>query len=507
MPERRSPAVRLRALLREARSLPTLLLLALIAVAGVPLVVALTPEQHVEVFGQDVGVGARVPPPSLSGPAQIVQLGNTAFDLTRVEVYGPIRPRLSIGPLQRPADNGPLLGPQTAGDAGHAVRELTDGFVTWYLWGAAGMVLAAVLGSVLMAWARLVLALRRARSRGRRPVHWDDHAGPIARMTVVALTASLVLWGAAGAAAVQGTSAGLATITSLTDLVGATQVSPSPTGPAISGVPGAVVGDSRAARIGGPAGPVPGGPADPADGVCARSVDSTAAQLSLLRGERVLNLACAGASVPAGLRGPQQRSGVTVAPQVGRLKQVQGLQWVVVEIGPNDLAWSDFLLYCYGLATCDDRLSDGEFEARLATFARDVGALFSDLDALADRPRVVVTLSYDPFPDRFDPACADMRGPAGAPGLDQAKIDLLAERNRRLNDVLADGAARFGFTTAAPNLTPLCAPAPDGMGPDLQGLDRPDPFHPTALGSLRTAAAVGAALAVDPDEPGRGPEG
>ncbi|MBN9738920.1 hypothetical protein PP1_028375 [Pseudonocardia sp. P1] len=505
MPERRSLPVRVRALLREARSLPTILLLALIAVVGVPLVIMVTPEKHVEVFGQDVGVGARVPPLSLSGPAQIVQLGNAEFDLTRVEVYGPIRPRLSIGPLKRPADNGPVLGPQTVDGAGDAVRTLTEGFTTWYLWGAAGMVLVALLGSALTAWARLVLALRKARGADRQPVHWDDHAGPIGRMTTIAVAASVLLWGGAGVAALHGTTTGLGSITSVTDLVGATQVSPSPAGPPVTGVTGAVIGDSRAARVGGDVRQRPDGTVDPDDDACARSIDSTAAQLSLLRGEDVLNLACAGASVAAGLRGPQARAGVTVPPQVGRLKQVQGLQWVVVEIGPNDLAWSDFLLYCYGLPTCDDRLSDGEFESRLATFARDVGALFTDLDSLPGQPRVVVTLSYDPFPGRFDASCPDMRGPAGAPGLDQAKIDLLAERNRRLNDVLADGAARFGFTTAAPNLTPLCAPSSDGMGPDVQGLDRPDPFHPTAVGSLRLAASAAGALAVSREtQPGDG---
>ncbi|WP_226353239.1 hypothetical protein [Pseudonocardia sp. ICBG601] len=75
MPTRATSRSWPRALLREARSLPTLLLLALIAVVGVPLVILLTPENHVEVFGQDVGVGARVPPLTLSGPAQIAQLG------------------------------------------------------------------------------------------------------------------------------------------------------------------------------------------------------------------------------------------------------------------------------------------------------------------------------------------------------------------------------------------------------------------------------------------------
>ena len=500
MPARPSPRRSWwRALLREARSLPTLLLVAVIAVVGVPLVIVLTPEHHVTVFGQDIGVGARVPPPNLHGPAQIVQLGNARFDLPDVDVWGPIRPRLSIGPLQRPADDTPLLGPGSAREAGGAVQHVLDGFITWYLWGAAGIVLAALLAGGLAGCLRLLVALRRTRHGDE--LHWDEHAGPIARMTSIGVVAAVAIWAGAGVSALHGTTTGLEKIGSLTDLVGATSASPSPVGPPVTGVTGAVIGDSRAARVGGP----PPDPAEPEDIACGRSADSTAAELGLLRGEQVLDLACAGASIPAGLRGPQVRAGVTLPPQVGRLKQVRNLEYVVVAIGPNDLAWQDFLTYCYGLPTCDDRLSGGEFDLRLAEFARDVGALFTDLDALPGAPRVVVTLSYDPFPTTYDPDCPDMRGPPGAPGLNQDKIDLLDERNRRLNDVLADGAARFGFTTAAPFLTPLCAPARDRMGPDLQGFGEAEPFHPTSVGSLRMAASAAAALAV-PREPAPPPD-
>ncbi|WP_226353238.1 hypothetical protein [Pseudonocardia sp. ICBG601] len=152
----------------------------------------------------------------------------------------------------------------------------------------------------------------------------------------------------------------------------------------------------------------------PEDRACGRSTDSLAAELARLRGEDVLNLACAGAGVAAGLRGPQLREGVTVDPQVGRLKQVRNLQWVVVAVGPNDLAWSDFLLYCYGLATCDDRLSDGEFESRLAGFARDVGALFTDLDTLPGARgwwSPCPTTRSRPGSTRPVPTCADRPAP------------------------------------------------------------------------------------------------
>jgi hypothetical protein len=46
------------------------------------------------------------------------------------------------------------------------------------------------------------------------------------------------------------------------------------------------------------------------------------------------------------------------------LKQVRDLRFVVVAIGPNDVGWTDFLRYCYGVPDCADQLTQGEFDYR-----------------------------------------------------------------------------------------------------------------------------------------------
>jgi hypothetical protein len=212
----------------------------------------------------------------------------------------------------------------------------------------------------------------------------------------------------------------------------------------------------------------------------------------------VLNLACPGATVPVGLRGAQERRGLLLPAQLGLLQQVRGLRFVVVAIGPNDLGWADFLRYCYGVADCGDNLTQGEFDYRLAAFDRGYGDLLVDLSDLPGRPQVIVVASYDVFRPGDDPTnCPDAR-PAGVPGLDPAKIDLLAERNAALNAVLAAGAEKYGFAVARPELRPLCATGPEGLGPDLQGLNDMHPFHPTGIGSLRVASAVVRLVAPDP---------
>jgi GDSL-like Lipase/Acylhydrolase family len=485
--------------LRELRAWPTLLLVLFCLGIGVPAAVALTPGQDVVVFGQHITVGARAPELSLAGPAQLVQVGNTKLDVERMHVYGPLRPRMTLGPVQRNADAAtafdPVAGPQLRVAA---VEAVTAAFLAWYGWGAVVLLaftLAAVAGA---AGLRVMLVLRRqSRVTGAyRPLPeiWTHCRGATARMSLIALAASMLAWTGSGALAYAGAADGLRDVGSLSQLVGAYHWTPAPVGPVVTGYDGVVIGDSRAGRVGGP--PLPDGTPD--DVACERSTDSLAAEIGRLQPARVLNLACPGATVPVGLRGSQERRGLLLPAQLGLLQQVHGLRFVVVAIGPNDLGWADFLRYCYGAADCGDNLTQGEFDYRLAAFDRGYGDLLVDLDALPGRPQVIVVASYDVFRPGDDPTnCPDAR-PAGVPGLDPAKIELLAERNAALNAVLAAGAEKYGFAVARAELRALCATGADGLGPDLQGLNDPYPFHPSGIGSLRVASAVVRLIAPNP---------
>jgi hypothetical protein len=252
----------------------------------------------------------------------------------------------------------------------------------------------------------------------------------------------------------------------------------------VGGYVGAVIGDSRAARLGG----TPVGEATDEDLACSRSGDSLAVQITALASVPVANLACSGATTVSGLRGGQKAGNRDIPSQVGRLRQLAGLRFVVVVIGPNDVGWGDQVRYCYGVADCRDRLTEGEFGYRLAAFDSVYGNLLRDLNDLPGAPQVVVMTSYDIF--TVDRTCSDTQGPPGAPGLSGPNMDLIAGRNRQLNEVLVAGADKYGFAIARPVLTPLCAPASDSLGPDIQGLGDPAPFHPTGVGVLRLASSV-----------------
>jgi hypothetical protein len=457
---------------------------------GVPTTIALTPGRDVVAFGQVITVGARPVQLSPVGPARLVQVGNTAIDLRPLAVWGPLRPQLTMGPVQRnagaaavfDADRGPA-----ARDA--AVTAIVDGFLDWYLWAGAGLLAFTLVAALAAVGIRSLVVLRRVAHDGLAPPAdlWRHSVRATRRMTALALAVSALTWVGCGALAWTGTTAGLRGITSLAQLVGAYHLSPDPVGPPVTGYTGAVIGDSRAARLGGPPVPPDGPAARPDDGVCKRSTDSLAAEIGDLLPARVLNLACPDATVTAGLRGPQDIGGQQVPAQVGLLRQVQGLRFVVVEIGPNDVGWTDFLRYCYGVPDCADALTQNEFDYRLAAFDRAYGDLLVDLNDLPGRPQVIVVASYGAFAGNAD--CSDTKA-AGYPGLDPTKIALLTARNDQLNTVLTAGADKYGFAMARPELSLLCDPHSDGLGPDIQGMADPFPFHPTGVGSLRTASSV-----------------
>jgi lysophospholipase L1-like esterase len=474
---------------QELRSWPSLALVAVCLFVGIPLAIALTPNQQVSVAGQHLAVGARDPSLSLAGPAQLVQIGNTELDIARVRVYGPLRPQLTLGPVQRDAAVSTLRDPEHRRAAQtEAASALGAGFLRWYGWATVAL-LAFVLAMTAAVGLLRVLATLRGQSRAQhRNVGfaevWQRSTRQLRGMTVVAVSVTLLAWAVAGALAYSGSVRGLRDVRSLSDLVGTHYVSPSPVGPALRGFTGAVIGDSRASRVGGPVVPDP----SPDDQACVRSTDSLANEVGRLLGTRVLNLACPGASIAAGLRGSQRQGGRVLPAQVGRLKQAGELDFVAVVIGPNDLHWGDFLAYCYAVENCQDNLVQGEFEYRLAAFDRDYGDLLQDLNDLPGTPQVIVMTSYDVFEP--DANCPDTRGPAQARGLNRANIELLAQRNTELNDVLTTGARKYGLTVATPRVTTLCASAQAGSPPDLQGLGDPHPFHPTAIGMVRLAASV-----------------
>ncbi len=477
------------ALLRALRYL-------VIAVAALLVALFVTPTVPVSTFGQTVRVGAVAPSLGLgwSGPGEADLFGEGAV-ATVQQFSGPIRPRIVWQRFNRNdaaaafiQTGGPSIGSGTA----TVGRDLADGWVEYFV---RLLIITALVG------AGFYLALIGIYSVARTGRLSTLRRRPLLVGLALSVAASVLLLCACAALTVASARSALAHVTSLADLTGRAHLVPlpAPVGPHRGDIDVAVIGDSTAAGVGNADLPNP----SREDTACGRSADAYAEVLGHATGLSVLNLACSSATLADGLLGPQTWNGVTMPPQVGVLKSIRSLRVVIVSAGANDVGWSDFLRYCYALVRCDDQASSRLFQRRLDSFRLQYAQLLQQLGDLPSHPAVIVVKYYDPFGDTFDcPALQDPNAPADPPkgfGFgpdpgqdDQAqkiaeKIDPLRSELAQLNDVLAQGAQAFGFTTVQPDFSghALCA-----AQSWVQGLSARYPFHPDAAGELAIAAAL-----------------
>jgi lysophospholipase L1-like esterase len=435
------------------RGLAGLVLFIVSAAAAIAAALQVTPLQTVTVAGQVIQVGASAPSLSLSGPGQVDLFGQSLP--TNIKFAGPVRPRLQLSQISINSELTTFVqGDRPAGAERILGARLADGWKHYFIWetvitGAGSLILVGAVAG----WRRLTL-----------------------RSTWKLLAAGLVVAEAINLGAIMITAYSapglLRQAHSLNDLVGTETHLPRlrPAGPSLPGVQVVVMGDSTAAGAG--LAPVPG--ASSTDRDCGRSADSYAADLSAADGWRVLNLACDGATIGNGRRLPAQ---LAVAEQAGHASVI------IVSVGADDLNWAAEVQYCATVSSCNDRATTAYFQQQLASFSKNYLDLLSRLAALPSHPQVIINRYYDPFGSQ--PGCL------GQDGLSPTNLQTLTSRLATLNQVLAQGAAQFGFSSPQPDFAghQMCTPQPY-----VQGLDAAAPFHPTVLGQLAIALADQAAV-------------
>lgn len=429
----------------------------LAAFASIAVALLITPMQPVSVAGQTVRVGAAAPTLSTAGPGELDLFGQRLP--TAVQFLGPVRPRLALSNITLNQQLGSLFTASRHQNAGQAIgRALAAGWTRYFAWETVvtGVCALFLLGA-LAGWLR---------------VSW--------RRTLVLLSAGLVIAESVNLGGIMVTAytapARLRGVHSLTALAGQAAVAPVPPvpGAARPQVQVVVMGDSTAAGLGNAPLPHP----SRQDKACHRSADTYAADLAAVSHQRVLNLACSGATIPAGILGPQHTGGTTVPPQLAVANKATNASVVIVSIGANDVGWSALLRLCAVSRACDNRASVAYFQKRLAAFAVSYYQLLQQFATLPSHPRVLVNLYYNPFDTSRH--CLDNVG------LDPTKQKSLIGLLTALNRVLAKGAQTAGAATAQPDFAGhrLCDPEPY-----VQSLHDTAPFHPTAAGELAVALA------------------
>ena len=436
---------------------------AFLMLASLWMSVRITPMQSVTAAGQTVEVGAASPGWGLSGPGEMDLFGQTIA--TQPNFPGPVRPRLRLTHITANAELAQLLGSSDHDSAGILGRQLSAGWLRYALW--EGAVSAGIVIVALSA----VTGVRRYSLRQTLTVL---ATGTVA-MTAVNVAGFVLL--------ASGTPSALRHVHSLSDLVGRGDGYPvaAAEGPAMTSVQAVVIGDSTAAAIGNRPLPHP----DALDKACGRSADSFAEQLAGVNSWNVLNLACSGATVRAGLLGPQPAGPLSAPAQVAQLQRAPKAQVVIVSVGADDLHWADLTRFCAASPNCDDRVTDAYFQQQTAEFVLDYRDLLTQLAALPGHPAVIVNQYYDPFGP--DTSCL------AAEHVDAAKAKTLQGRLDQLNTALKQGADAAGFTSVQPSFAghALCSAEPFVQGPKDKA-----PLHPTAAGELAIALADQRALSV-----------
>jgi GDSL-like Lipase/Acylhydrolase family len=438
----------------------------LAAILAASLALEVTPAQTVTVAGQVINVGA-APRFGFSGPGEVDLFGQGLP--TAISIPGPIQPRLQLSQITLNSQLTSFVQGHAHNGADAALRsQLVAGWERYFAWETAIAAAAAlILAGAVAGWRRLP-----RRSTG------------LLLVAVLLVTVALNL--GAVALTANGARDGLRHVSSLTQLVGSQNVSV-PRARAVHrplhGVEEVVLGDSTAAGAGLPLVSA----ASKADSACGRSSQSYAFDLASVNGWKALNFACDSATIAHGLLGSQHRGGQRIPPQIDALRQVKDPAVVIVSVGADDLQWSAILEYCAATTQCDSRASNAYFQQKLAQFSTSYLQLLIQLGSLPGHPQVIINRYYDPFGS--DLSCITQRG------LTPAKVSTIQTWLEALNQVLANGAAQFGFLSPQPSFTghALCSQLPY-----VQGLTDPAPFHPTALGQFAIALADEAALASQP---------
>jgi hypothetical protein len=455
---------------RWARALAGLALLAA-AVLGTAAALEITPMQTVTVAGQVIKVGA-APRLGLSGPGEVDLFGQGLP--TAISIPGPIKLQLQLSQITLNSELTNFVQGRSPSSNGQSLRtQLVAGWERYFGWEILVAGLAAlILAGAVAGWRRLP-----------------------PKSTVLVLVLGLFVTEAINLTAIAVTADGargaLHGVSSLNQLVGSADVTvqPQPAEPPLPGIQEVVLGDSTAAGAGLPLVANPSA----ADTACGRSTQSYALDLAAAHGWTALNLACDSATIAQGLLGPQPENGQQIPAQIDAARRVPRPAVVIVSVGADDLQWAGIVEVC-AVSACDSRASNAYFQQKLAEFSTDYLQLLIQIGHLPGHPQVIINRYYDPFGS--DVSCITRRG------LTAAKVKTLQSWLAALNQVLAKGAAQFGYLSPQPSFAghELCSPLPY-----VQGLAAPAPFHPTALGQLDIALTDEVALASHPASPSPSP--
>lgn len=220
---------------------------------------------------------------------------------------------------------------------------------------------------------------------------------------------------------------------------------------------------------------------------CNRTAQAYPRQLADTQGYQLQTFACSGATLAAGVAGPQDVNKLQAAPQIQQLFGQQRPDIITLTVGANDVGWSRFIGSCYA-TNCNQPAATAAFSQQLIPVeAAYKQALQSIIDHYPNStPRLVVTDYYHVYPAAAS-NCGDTAG------VDPGEQQWVRQQVMLLNDTIHRAASGFGDKVSFVQIDftghELCS-----SNPWVQGINDKTPFHPTADGQAAIAKQLVAAI-------------
>lgn len=215
---------------------------------------------------------------------------------------------------------------------------------------------------------------------------------------------------------------------------------------------------------------------------CGRTQNAYSYEVARTLNLSLVHIACSGAT--AGDLVTKQRSGgPNQTAQLDRAFAGGKPQLITITAGANDANWVRFVRTCYA-ANCATRTQTTLANASLVTLQAKLLAVFESIMARSqgNPPQVIMTGYYNPI----SPACTTV-----STRITPEEIVWMTASVSAINKTIEDVVRLYPFARFAPV---------DYTGHDVcsnaswvQGLNDPQPFHPTAQGQSAIAQAVLAA--------------
>ena len=234
------------------------------------------------------------------------------------------------------------------------------------------------------------------------------------------------------------------------------------------------LGDSVAAGV---------GLSDPSDSsACDRTNQAYANTVAAGLNLKLTNLACSGATLPAGILGSQNVNNLMAPTQLADLFALPKPNLISLTIGANDAGWTTVIASCY-TGVCGTSADSAGVNARLAVMSNNLKTALAGIQTHygASVPHVVVTGYHQVFPVTSG-SCADLTG------VDAAEQAWGRQQQAALNATIQSVVSGFSFAVFAPvDFTghELCS-----SSSWVQGLGDKEPYHPTADGQAEYARQV-----------------